>query len=301
MNLTSGLFILFSLHVYKTAAVPTLTKRDAPFDSVKTRLKHHYQDLDEDEPDKYFHESTFHKHYDGRFADTKLNYDERRTHLTALIQTYLRTMNDIGAESWIMHGTLLGWWWNRKIMPWDSDIDVMVSEKAIHYLAAYYNMTMHHYKVPGLDTGRDYLLEVNPHYTNESLESVNKIDARWIDTDTGLFIDITTLRRNTTEDSESTPCFVKDNHHYQYDDIFPLRESTFEGLAVKIPFAYSEILIEEYGERALSDVFFENHRFHPGKQEWLPLRYAGLSELNMAASRLGTSYWGQRMPAEIDG
>lgn len=31
------------------------------------------------------------------------------------MQTFLSTMADIGAETWIMHGTLLGWWWNQKV------------------------------------------------------------------------------------------------------------------------------------------------------------------------------------------
>lgn len=24
-------------------------------------------------------------------------------------------MNDLGVETWIMHGSLLGWWWNQKV------------------------------------------------------------------------------------------------------------------------------------------------------------------------------------------
>lgn len=31
------------------------------------------------------------------------------------MQAYLSTMADLGADTWIMHGTLLGWWWNRKV------------------------------------------------------------------------------------------------------------------------------------------------------------------------------------------
>lgn len=114
-------------------------------------------------------------------------------------------MSDIGVETWIMHGTLMGWWWNRKvgseralfsrfipemsqILPWDSDIDVQVSAPAINFLAGYYNMTLHKYK------GRSYLLEINPHYVNSSsTDYYNTIDGRYFDTDTGLFIDITTL------------------------------------------------------------------------------------------------------------
>lgn len=182
-------------------------------------------------------------------------------------------MNDIGAETWIMHGSLLGWWWNRKIMPWDSDVDVQMSEGSMDYLAKYYNMTIHHYKLPGLDHGRDYLLEINPNYVNGSVADwLNVIDARWIDTETGLFIDITTLRMNTTANPEDDDpkMYCKDKHHYRYKDIFPLRDSIFEGVSVKIPYAYTELLEEEYSAKSLTNKNFENHVFDTDKQEWIP-------------------------------
>jgi hypothetical protein len=50
-----------------------------------------------------------------------LGYRERKQALSNLIQTYLATFSDIGVETWLMHGTLLGWWWNRKVRwsrPW---------------------------------------------------------------------------------------------------------------------------------------------------------------------------------------
>jgi hypothetical protein len=31
------------------------------------------------------------------------------------MQTYLATIADIGVETWLMHGSLLGWWWNKKV------------------------------------------------------------------------------------------------------------------------------------------------------------------------------------------
>ena len=74
-------------------------------------------------------------------------------------------------------------------MPWDSDIDVQMSASTVHFLACYYNMTIHTYHK------RDYLLEINPKYTDGSFEdTLNVIDGRWIDTVTGLFIDITAVR-----------------------------------------------------------------------------------------------------------
>jgi hypothetical protein len=216
----------------------------------------------------------FHSHYDGRFASHELPNDERRTHLINLVRTYLSTMRDIGAQTWIMHGSLLGWWWNRKILPWDSDIDVQVSESSMRYLADYYNMTVHHYKLPGVEGGRDYMLEINPHYVDGSTSDwLNVIDARWIDMDTGLFIDITTLRRDRIAEAQGLRgrMMCKDKHKYLERDIFPLRESTYEGLAVMIPYGYTQLLEEEYGAKALTNKDFENYHFDEKTMEWVPI------------------------------
>ena len=79
-------------------------------------------------------------------------------------------------------------------MPWDSDIDVQMMNTTVHMLAGYYNMTIHTFDI-GDDEKRDYMLEVNPKYTDPSYDdTLNVIDARWIDIETGLFIDITAVR-----------------------------------------------------------------------------------------------------------
>ena len=51
-----------------------------------------------------------------RFASQAIAESEKIPHLTALVRTYLSTMADIGVETWLMHGTLLGWWWNQKVV-----------------------------------------------------------------------------------------------------------------------------------------------------------------------------------------
>ena len=76
---------------------------------------------------KYFHESTFDAHYDTRFGVQGVSQEQRRLHLRALIQAYLSAMSNIIVETWLMHGSLLGWHWNRKVLPWDHDLDVQVS------------------------------------------------------------------------------------------------------------------------------------------------------------------------------
>ncbi len=94
-----------------------------------------------------------------------------------------------------------------QILPWDSDIDVQVSASTINFLASYYNMTLHTYK------GRRYMLEINPHYANSSsTDYYNTIDGRYIDMDTGLFIDMTTL---WPKEGSAVKLACKDHHEYE--------------------------------------------------------------------------------------
>ena len=87
----------------------------------------------------------------------------------------------------------------------------------MHFLAKYYNMTEFHYDLPDVKGGRTYLMEVNPHYVNGSTSDwLNVIDARWIDTTTGLFIDISTVRpdQESIENGEEGALMCKDKHIY---------------------------------------------------------------------------------------
>ncbi|KAI9802451.1 MAG: hypothetical protein M1825_002836 [Sarcosagium campestre] len=241
---------------------------DADFESVRTTMKRDRSGKRGDPKQKYFHESVFHPHYDGRFAERPWPYKEAHDHLIVLTKCYLATMASVGAETWINHGSLLGWWWNQKIMPWDSDVDVQVSESTMHFLASYYNMTSWHYELPGVPGGRDFLLEVNPHYVNpERSDWLNVIDSRFTDKESGLFIDMTTVRRNETH-PEPGMMTSKDGHEFKETDLFPLRSSLFEGMPVKIPYAYAKLLTKEYGQKALTRTNFQRHKFNPENNEW---------------------------------
>jgi hypothetical protein len=283
MTLLLSLLLHFLIALQPVVSTPTLSKRDADFESVNTHLAKNHNQKNLKEQDKYFHESTFSRHYDGRFGAKALSEEDRRSHLTVLIQTYLSSMRDLGMETWLAHGTLLGWYWNRKIMPWDDDIDMQISEKSMHHLANYYNMTVHHFKLPGGveggdGGGRDFLLEINPRWEISSPEDeTNRIDARWLDMTSGLYIDITTLHHNETAQAEGIEgaMMCKDLHKYMYEDIFPLRETVFEGAKARVPFAYAEVLTEEYEAEALSRTEFHEHRFDEGRREWVLMEKNG--------------------------
>ncbi|KAF3051279.1 hypothetical protein E8E11_010872 [Didymella keratinophila] len=144
-----------------------------------------------------------------------------------------------------------------------------------------------------LDEGKKYLLEVNPHFLDSSTgDTHNRIDARWIDTSTGLFIDITTVHPvpadSATEverakhkfflahsDAHDSPLpdpdemYTKDTHLYTTAALFPLRESTLEGTPVFVPYAYEQLLIEEYGPQALTETWFNSYKFDGETKEWV--------------------------------
>lgn len=181
-------------------------------------------------------------HCDRRFADKSLDEHAQRDALRSLIQTYLYTFRELNVQTWLMHGSLLGWWWGKKvrtclvvsamhqvkdgakyltgriyqIMPWDRDADVQISEADIYFLAAYYNMTTYYYKFPGIPEGRVYLLDINPHFEHRDADDrLNVIDARWIDTQTGLFIDITAARYDVDHPRGAGMLYDKNRHEYR--------------------------------------------------------------------------------------
>ncbi len=72
---------------------------------------------------KYFHEPGGHEpgeddrlgHYDTRYFHGLVSLNERTETLTHMVRAYLTTFRKLRLETWIAHGTLLGWWWNGKV------------------------------------------------------------------------------------------------------------------------------------------------------------------------------------------
>lgn len=206
---------------------------------------------------KYFHEpggDAQLAHYDARYFKSRVPYEEVRLNLRYLIQSYLATLEEIGVDTWLAHGTLLGWWWNGQAMPWDYDHDVQVSTDTLYYLGKEYNMTEHTYTYiddDGVMKNKTYVLDINPYHIEIGRgDGKNIIDARWIDVDNGMFVDITGL---TERDPEKSPGIwgCKNNHRYKTTDLFPLRVTEYEGVVAKIPYNFERILIAEYGAKSL--------------------------------------------------
>lgn len=105
---------------------------------------------------------------------------------------------------------------NLKVMPWDYDADVQITEADMYYLAAYHNMTVYYYKYGGMDEGRYFQLEINPYFKHrEQDDKSNVIDGRWIDMQNGLYIDITAARYDLDHEEGEGILYDKYGHEYR--------------------------------------------------------------------------------------
>ncbi|KAH8657066.1 LicD family-domain-containing protein [Tricladium varicosporioides] len=224
---------------------------------------------------KYFHEPGGDDelgHYDIRYFKEPVSYEVRGETLYNLIRSYLTVFREKDIETWIAHGTLLGWWWNGKIMPWDWDLDTQVSASTLTWLGENLNMTFHDYTgtlSDGSSVRKRYLLDVNPNHVERVRgNGQNVIDARWIDTENGLFIDITGLAE-TNPSMQPGIWSCKNFHRYRTRDLYPLRETEFEGVPALVPYSFDRILTEEYSARALTKTEHQGHRWIPEQKEWV--------------------------------
>ena len=90
---------------------------------------------------------------------------------------------------------------------------MQIAEPSIFFLAASYNMTTFAVKQPGVRGRRRYLLELSPHALDREQrggESLVAADAWWIDTETGLALDVYAVRYNLTHPGGEGMLSVKD-------------------------------------------------------------------------------------------
>ena len=217
-------------------------------------------------------------HADPRYAPKDpLEIEETRRTLKGLLQSYVAQMEELSVETWLAHGALLGWYWNQKLLPWDTDLDVQVTSKSLETLAAQ-NMSEHVYHSTATEATRTYLLDINPHSSIISTKDVaNKIDARWIDTTNGKFIDITAVHLEKPSNAgpnwnaaEDSILFCKDGHRYHQRDVYPLQQSILDGTQAKVPAQSKKILEEEYGKKALMNERFHWYHFDRVSKTWEP-------------------------------
>ncbi|KAF2855124.1 hypothetical protein T440DRAFT_386529 [Plenodomus tracheiphilus IPT5] len=258
-----------------TAALVTcsiVTPTSASDNAQDTRLEQQAREIRKRGDHKYFHEPGGDinlGHYDARYFHEIVSDEERTDTQSHMIRAYLNFFRENDLDTWIAHGTLLGWWWNGKRLPWDYDLDTQVADATLHHLGEVYNQTKYQYTSVDGKVQREFLLDVNPWiWQRERGDGANIIDARWIDMRNGLFIDITGLSE-IHPDTHPGIWSCKNYHMYKTAELYPMRETMFEGVRAKVPYEYDKILVDEYQEKALIETNFNGHRWDMQLREWV--------------------------------
>ncbi|EMG45832.1 hypothetical protein G210_3959, partial [Candida maltosa Xu316] len=189
-------------------------------------------------------------HYDWRFFNGKLRDNARTaTILERLLRNWFRFTEKYGIVSWIAHGPLLSWYWNGAVFPYDNDLDVQMS---IHHLAKLGELFNNTLVVEDLREGMGkYLVEVGTFIHNREIsQHGNHIDARFIDVDTGVYIDITGVSRSGHSKGvgryDNRVFHDKRQHFYRLEDLVPLKLSMLNGVPCHVPNKIVENLNREY-------------------------------------------------------
>ncbi|KAI9902108.1 hypothetical protein N3K66_003925 [Trichothecium roseum] len=177
-------------------------------------------------------------------------------------------------------------------MPWDDDLDAQVSNHTLAWMARHLNGTEHavNVSVPraadaAADSGgrsgtssppplreKTYLLDVNPYHAEAGPgDAANVIDARWIDTENGMFVDITGVRQREGDGPGPALWSCKNHHRYAGQDLWPLRTTEFEGVEARVPYSVENILRQEYGDASLVLEEFEGHRWDYDLKKWIKM------------------------------
>lgn len=186
-------------------------------------------------PKKFFRERVNNSHLDYDFCKKEPNQIEIIKELQNLLHQLVITCKT--CKFVIMHGSLIGWYFNKRILPWDNDIDIILLGDDVDEFVKYDNMQT-----------KDWIIKVNPNYKNRDIRDTNnKIDARIISKNNGVFIDITFfwICKDTVK--------AKDKHQFLYKDIFPLQRTEFENIPIFVPNQVENVLKREYGQNVTND------------------------------------------------
>lgn len=247
------------------------------------------------------------EHYDWRFFNgLTVGNEEQLLSLHRLVKNYLNFARQNGIITWIAHGSLLSWYWNGIAFPWDTDIDVQVPILELHKLGRHFNQTIivenagdRNYNFDGL--GR-YFVDVGSSITHRTKgNGNNNIDARFIDIDTGLYIDITGLSISETPAPSRYDNFInmdpvkkavvdehivngqlnhvvknqqlrayncRNNHFSTYEELSPLMLTLVENQLSYIPKNFALNLNYEYDVKGLTEKNYRDYIYLNNFRLW---------------------------------
>ena len=262
--------------------------------------------LREENPPKHFREANiikeepnfgFGSNYDWRFFTGIINKTPQLQLANGrLLKAFLKLTNRYGIKSWVSHGSLLGWYWNGLRLPWEPDVSIQLPIRDFHRLTRLFNQSI------VVDFGNDldketrfgrYFLDSASLLSQRTKGNTNNIiDARFIDIDTGVKIDITALAVSDTlapsryyeqsavgHDTLKSMTPLNRNNMLQLyncrkeqfiamNQLDPLRLSMVQGEYGYIPYGFDLIMQNEYNTKGKVSTFTNNYVYLPKLRMW---------------------------------
>eukprot|EP00668_Euglena_longa_P013887 GGOE01017838.1.p1 GENE.GGOE01017838.1~~GGOE01017838.1.p1 ORF type:complete len:533 (+),score=102.65 GGOE01017838.1:97-1599(+) len=186
---------------------------------------------------KFFAESRLSSHLDARWGKSPLPASQlqRAELFRTLFHAWSNFTHERGLRYLLFAGSLVGWFFNKDILPWDDDLDVLVLATDLLSPDRYmkYDRTTYNDR---------YYLEVNPRSAQRAPDARNIIDGRFFDKTTGIFIDIVAVSYNPLK--KILQC--KQGQPFDPAHLFPCRRTTFMGARTWVPYNVSQFLIAKY-------------------------------------------------------
>ncbi|KAK6456798.1 LicD family-domain-containing protein [Scheffersomyces xylosifermentans] len=205
---------------------------------------------------------------------------ERQSVIHHMVRAWFQFAEMNGFASWLNSGSLIGWAYNGVNMPFDTDVDVHMPITQVDRMGRLFNNSII-VENPRFGNAK-YYLEIAPTYTKQG-NGENFIDGRFIDINSGLYIDISALQH--TDDKAPTGLVPNQNepgtmmvhcknwNWHSLDELMPLRQTYFEGGSVYIPRNVSQILWRKYGPDSFTQTHYHDHIFDREMGLWVPNRY----------------------------
>ncbi|ODV57854.1 uncharacterized protein ASCRUDRAFT_38674, partial [Ascoidea rubescens DSM 1968] len=239
-------------------------------------------------------------HYDFRFFKD-ITKDDQAHHLAILhrlMRVWFRLCLQFNIPSWINHGSIIGWYFNGLSLPWDADIDVQVPIQSLYKLSKTINNTLiYDYTDFGtFEFGlRGFYFDVNENFLLRNQignPNVNNIDARLIDIESGVYIDITALTDFTSqtnnelitklllidiyqktnrlfEDFFHNMVHCRNYHYYKIEELTPLIPTYYENTITYLPANFLKNIVIEYDTKSINKLEFNDYKFFKYLQLWI--------------------------------
>lgn len=218
---------------------------------------------------------------------------ERQSVIHHMVRAWFKFAESNDFNSWVNYGSLLGWAYNGVNMPWDTDIDIQLPIAQLDRLGREFNRSLI-LENPRYGNAK-YFLEISPTYVRQG-NGRNFIDARFIDINSGLYIDISALSHSNFKPPQefyqdlspiindlngeinieqtklrAMPVHCKNWNWHSLEELLPIRHTWFEGASIYIPHNVSRILTRKYGKTSFTTKsHFADHNYQKDINMWVP-------------------------------